>query len=385
MPLFTYCMQLHQQYLIAKSAYMRSKSESHCSNQPSTINHQSWINIEASTQQRLLEFNTGIKLLQSQYYSVPSRSHKKIWSLSVASLYEYAVSAEDYVILCVPSIINKSHIFDLSPSRSMIAFMKAQKKQCYLLHWDSPKTSHLHFSDYILLLEEAITALFAKTKKPILLIGYCLGGILCLAAAHSKQPALMGLCLMAMPWNFHVPEWQKETASQWIHSIIALLQKNISHSSIIKAEIIQSVIYAVYFEQIKKKFTSLYQRRDQPEKIQQFLAIEDWLNDGIDMTASVAMDLAQQFFIENQTHLGAWKHRNQTIIPHQIALPQLHFISQNDRVVPPKSSLSATLQNPYATTIFANTGHTGIATNPAIITENWQYFLNWADQLAAKK
>jgi hypothetical protein len=101
-------------------------------------------------------------------------------------------------VLFVPSLINRAYILDLMPDASMLRWLAAQGAHPYLLDWGWPGEAERKFTltDYIAgRLERAI----AVIPGEIVLAGYCMGGLLALAAALRQPAKITALALLATP------------------------------------------------------------------------------------------------------------------------------------------------------------------------------------------
>ena len=110
-------------------------------------------------------------------------------------------------VLAVPSLINRAHILDLTADRSLLGALAAAGTRPLLVDWGtpgdwsgasrSPTTSRGAW-------EQALDHVLAEVGGPVVLLGYCMGGLLTgrprPAAATPTCPAWS--CL-ATPWDFH--------------------------------------------------------------------------------------------------------------------------------------------------------------------------------------
>ena len=104
-----------------------------------------------------------------------------IWQEGGSTLLDYGRAA-DPVILFVPSLVNRAYVLDLAPGCSMMRWLAMQGVRPLLLDWGWPGPLERRFSltDYIAgRLERALLAV----GQPVVLAGYCMGGLLTLAAA----------------------------------------------------------------------------------------------------------------------------------------------------------------------------------------------------------
>ena len=84
--------------------------------------------------------------------------------------------------------------------------MAAAGTRPFLVDWGAPGELERGFSltDYIAgRLEQALDRVLAEVGGPVVLLGYCMGGLLAVALALRRQRDLAGLVCLATPWDFH--------------------------------------------------------------------------------------------------------------------------------------------------------------------------------------
>ncbi len=169
-------------------------------------------------QRRLDQFLTGALAYRHQGPSTQRRDQPTLWSAGTTRLLDYRTSVADQAtaprLLVIPSLINRFYILDLEPETSFLRYLAEAGLQPFVIDWDAPGALERSFtlSDYIAdRLLQAYRAVQAQPGGPIILVGYCMGGLLALALAQlllrSPQPSnLAGLALLATPWDFHAEQ-----------------------------------------------------------------------------------------------------------------------------------------------------------------------------------
>src|SRR5690606_22448786 len=121
-------------------------------------------------------------------------------------LLDYAPESHGPVIFAVPSLINPAFILDLDEDASLMRHLAARGFRPMLMDWGSPGAAERDFGldEYVLdRLVPAIAAAAEAAGGPVVLLGYCMGGNLALAAALHRPDLVRGLALVATPWDFH--------------------------------------------------------------------------------------------------------------------------------------------------------------------------------------
>ena len=124
-----------------------------------------------------------------------------IWREGSARLLDYGRLA-DPPVLFVPSLVNRAQVLDLDEGASLLRWLAGQGFRPLLLDWGWPGEAERHFTltDHIAgRLERAMDAV----PGGVVLAGYCMGGLLALAAAQRRPQRVRALALLATPWDFH--------------------------------------------------------------------------------------------------------------------------------------------------------------------------------------
>jgi polyhydroxyalkanoate synthase len=304
-----------------------------------------------------------------------------IWSRGNARLLDYGrgapVSAHQPVVLFIPSLINRYYILDLEEERSMVRFLAQQGVYPLVLDWGIPGAFESEFGcgDYVTeILIPAIRFIRQSAQQKIVLAGYCMGGVLALAAARLKPGLLSGLALFATPWNFYCREFSPFVIdSHWLPAMESMIERQ----QALRADIIHSLFYLTdpwIFEQKFRRFSSL-----QPDSraARDFIALEHWVNDGVPMTANVARDCLLGWAQQNMLYDNAWKVGGRIVDPSSIRLPSLVSIPRNDHVVPHECAIALAQKLPDALLIHPGAGHVGMIVGTGAKRELWQPFAEW--------
>ncbi|OYW08582.1 MAG: poly-beta-hydroxybutyrate polymerase, partial [Acidiphilium sp. 37-67-22] len=126
-----------------------------------------------------------------------------VWSEGETRLLDYGGTGP--TLLFVPSLVNRAYILDLAEDASFLRFLAARGTHPLLLDWGWPGTIERQFTltDYIAgRLDRALAVL----DRPVILVGYCMGGLLALAAALRAPARVRALALLATPWDFHAED-----------------------------------------------------------------------------------------------------------------------------------------------------------------------------------
>ena len=293
-----------------------------------------------------------------------------VWSEGGSRLLDYGGAGEP--VLFVPSLVNRAYVLDLDEGRSMLRFLAAGRR-VLLLDWGWPGEAERGFTltDYVAgRLERALVAVGA----PVVLVGYCMGGLLALAAAQRRPERVRGLGLLAVPWDFHAMEAQ---AARGLGQLVPLLEPLMAVTQRLPIDAIQTLFAMMDPGGIAAKYAGFARVDQDSARARQFVAIEDWLNDGVPLAAAVARECLGGWYGENTPARGLWRVAGEVVDPRRLRVPAFVAVPGRDRIVPPESALplagliaGAVLHQPAA-------GHVGMVAGASAERVLWGPLQDW--------
>jgi len=308
-----------------------------------------------------------------------------IWRKGNARLLDYGASqpaqTDRRVVLFVPSLINRYYILDLEEERSMLRFLASQNLYPLVLDWGQPGDTEKDYSceEYITqTLLPALDFVTQASQTPVALAGYCMGGVLSVAAARLRPKQIAGLALLATPWDFHCPEFSPFILEKaWRPALDSLIEQQQQ----LPAELVQSLFYLTDPWVFEQKFRRFSQLSPDSRAARDFVALEHWVNDGVPMTAGVARDCLLGWAQNNILAKNQWKVGGKRIDPKKLTMPTLIAIPRNDHVVPHACAITLAEAMPHATIMHPSAGHVGMIVGSHARRELWQPFSEWAQKL----
>lgn len=231
-------------------------------------------------------------------------------------------------VVFIPSLINPPQVLDLSESRSMLRHMAAAGHDAYLVDWGMPLSgdSALGLDRHVT--DRLLPLLAALPRSPIL-VGYCLGGTLALAAAALRPTT--ALATIAAPWHFDgftAPD-RAEVAALW-HGVRPVCER----LGYVPMEALQSGFWALDPHRTVRKYADFADLAPGSDAQHGFLAVEDWANGGPPLTFAAGRDLFEILYAANASGRGEWTVGGTAIAPAALACPTLSIASASDRIVP---------------------------------------------------
>ncbi len=358
--------------------------------------------LTSEVQRRMLRFLTGIQAYRRHPYRRGLADPPAIWSEGSSRLLDYGATgkkAGGRLLLVVPSLINRFYVLDLSEKCSLMRHLAAQGLRPLLLDWGRPSAAERKFTldDYIAgRLSRALDATLDLTKNDSdglpLLLGYCMGGLLALGLAALRPEDLRGLVLMATPWDFHA-----ENALQARLTAAAVdsgpLGPIIDGFGELPVDIIQVMFTGFDPMGVARKFIAFDAMAAESEeepgqdtrnstststaRVEAFVSLEDWLNDGIPLPGPVARECISGWYGRNEPAQGRWRVGGKTVLPEEVNLPALVVLPEHDRIVPPLSALSLADALPRAERLMPPLGHIGMVVSARAMQLVWWPLTKW--------
>jgi len=303
-----------------------------------------------------------------------------VWQRGSARLLDYGATAgvtAQRVVLFVPSLINRYYILDLEEERSMLRYLAGQGIYPLVLDWGQPGKAEAKFGcdDYVSeILIPAIDYISKLAGEPIGLAGYCMGGVLALAAAQLRPKKVSSLALLASPWDFHCDAFSGCLVDE---QRLALLRAFIRSQKTLPADFVQALFYMTdpfVFEQKFRRYAGL---TPDSRAARDFVALEHWVNDGVPMTAKVAEDCLIGWAQENALLGKKWEVAGKAIDPKKIKQPVFMAIPMNDHVVPLDCAMALSHALPNAHLVHPGAGHVGMIVGSRARRELWQPYADW--------
>lgn len=293
-------------------------------------------------------------------------------------------------MLFVPSLVNRGYILDLTRERSMLRWLSGRGIRPMLMEWGWPGAQERRFTvtDYIAgRLEPALARAAAVCRRGVTLVGYCMGGLLCIASALRRRSEVAALGLIATPWDFHAG---RDGQPSTMADLAASFETMIRLTGTLPIDAIQLAFAAVEPAAVARKFRSFGAMPQDDDRTRLFVAIEDWLNDGVPLAGPVALEVLQQWYAGNTPARGLWRVDGQAIRPEALGealgeapgevrgrMPVLLAIPQRDRIVPPESAAPLVAAFPWAEVLELPGGHVSVVAGPRAPGLLWEPLLAW--------
>jgi polyhydroxyalkanoate synthase len=340
--------------------------------------------VEAAADARFGAFVSGIQAYRAHACRRSLEDPPGVWCEGAACLRDYGVLLKGGAtrrravpLLVVPSLVNRAYILDLSERRSLLRWLVAQGFRPFLLDWGRPGEVERGYtlSDYVAgVLERALDAVLAETGQRPRLVGYCMGGLLALALALRRPADLSGLALLATPWDFHA---EQAAQARLLGSATAGLAPLIALQGELPVELIQGLFACLDPFLMVRKFEAFSRLDPGSERAANFVAVEDWLNDGVPLAGPAAVECLEGWYGRNTPGAGDWRIAGQAVCPQALELPALSVIPGADRIVPPASAEALASAIPGVRVLRPAAGHIRMVVSAEAPRRVWGPVAHW--------
>jgi poly(3-hydroxyalkanoate) synthetase len=305
-----------------------------------------------------------------------------LWSEGAARLLDYGAAdgarAGGTPLFVVPSLVNRAYVLDLMAEASFLRFLSLRGLRPLLLDWGWPGEAERCFTltDVIAgRLERALAAAAAIAGGKVIVAGYCMGGLLALAACLRRPELARGFAALATPWDFHRPEPDRARAAALL---LPLLEPAMAFGDAVPVDGLQILFTALDPFGVAAKFRAFGRLAQDSARARLFVALEDWLADGVPLAAPVARETIGGWYGRNEPARGTWAVAGMAVDPRALAMPAFVAVPGRDRIVPPEGARPLAALIPGAVLHEPAAGHIGMVAGSGAEAALWRPFLTWA-------
>lgn len=271
-------------------------------------------------------------------------------------------------VVVVPSLINPPFVLDLSPENSLLRWLSEQGLRVLLVDWGTPTHDDraMDLGDHA----QVVARLCATLGDPPLLVGYCLGGTIALAAVAFTP--VTGIALIATPWHFG--GFGTATAAA-IADLWTAAQPMAEQLGVVPMELLQAMFWQLDPARTIAKFARFADLDPAGPEAQAFLALEDWANAGAPIPYAAGREMFDDLFDADLPGSGRWQVAGRMIAP-IVAVPMVEFVAADDRIVPAASAPGLADQR------VVPAGHVGMVVGRRGRSVLWEPLARWLSDVA---
>jgi polyhydroxyalkanoate synthase len=321
------------------------------------------------------QFADGVEAYRRHPYAREDEDVRAIWRAGGTALLDHGASGVP--VLFVPSLVNRGWVLDLVPGQGMLSWLAGRGVHPYRVEWGAPGDDERQFdiADYVgQRLEPALDEVARRSGRRPILAGYCMGGLLALAAAIRRPDSIGGLVLLASPWDFHA---EGDARGKTIGACYRAGRPLLSALGEFPIDAIQA-LFATHDPIVALRKFRRFASLDQASvEARNFVALEDWLNDGVPLTLPVADEAMLNWYEANLPGAGRWSVGGVAIDPGAVTVPSLVIVPGGDRLVPPASAAAVLAGLGQATRLDIPLGHIGMVVGRKAEQALWGPLADW--------
>ncbi|MBF0563494.1 MAG: alpha/beta hydrolase [Alphaproteobacteria bacterium] len=337
--------------------------------------------VDQESRHRVHQYLTGLNRYRHHPYRRLLHDPPAVWAEGTTRLLEYPASPDGVPLLVVPSLINRAYILDFNENRSFMRTMSAWGFRPFLVDWGAPGVVERGFdlTDYIAgRLERVLDQILTWCGRPPAVVGYCMGGLLALALAARRRVDVAALVLLATPWDFQAGLSVRSQQTMMFRSFI---ENAIAGTGELPVDVLQTLFFSLDPTMGERKFRGFAGLDPASPPALDFVATEDWANDGVALAGPVARECLFGWYGANTPVKGMWQIAGTPIRPESVTAPSLVVVPKRDRIVPPPSALVLADAIPGAYRLVVPAGHIGMMIGSAASSTLYGPLARWLGQV----
>ncbi len=333
--------------------------------------------LDAEIRRRAARCLQGLEAYRRHPFRRQPQTLPVLWREGTTRLIDFGAGGADPAVLVVPSLINRWHVLDLLPERSFLRHLAEHGLRPLVVDWGAPGPDECRFdlADYVAgRLDRAFVAAARVAGAPLAVLGYCMGGLLALALALRRRRQVACLALLATPWDFHA---EREGQARLLALLADWLPYLCGAGGPVPVDVIQSLFLLLDPFIAPRKFDRFASLDHESQEARGFVALEDWINDGVPMPLPTMQTCLRSWYGGNEPARGLWRVAGRPVRPQLLRRPGLVVIPRGDRIVPPRSAEPLAVALGTAAVLRPPLGHVGMMAAARAPDLLWSPIAEW--------
>lgn len=242
-------------------------------------------------------------------------------------------------VLLLYAPINRFHIMDICPDRSVVRALLSRGLDVYLLDWGYPEwnDSCLSLSDYVNYVKDSVQIIKDKTgTDKISMLGYCWGGIIGIIYAALNNENLKSLALMGVPIDFSK---DNTILTSWAKAIdVDKMIDEFDHIDGLPIDL--AFIMRNPPRYAFDRYIKLFERLHDKQFVNTFIALQKWLSDTPPIPGNLYRQIINDCYKNNLLISNRMRIDGKVVDLRKITIPLLTIVAKHDDLVSPESTLS---------------------------------------------
>jgi poly[(R)-3-hydroxyalkanoate] polymerase subunit PhaC len=284
-------------------------------------------------------------------------------------------------LIVVFALVNRPYILDLRPGKSVVRHFVDRGHDVYNVDWGVPAHSDrfLTIEDYVQgYLDRVVDHVRDRTEcEQVNVLGYCMGGTLSAMYTALHPDKVKNLMLLAAPVDWSDRE---SLLSVWTDSKYFDVDKMIDVHGNAPAEWLQSSFTMLKpVQNLVEKYFNFYDNMEDETFLENFMAMETWLNDNIPVAGETFRQFVKDCFQKNLLIKGELEIGDELVDLGKIECPILNLTAQHDHLVPCGQSLpfNDAVNSKDRKSMNFPAGHIGMAVGSKAHRNLWPEVCEW--------
>ncbi len=284
-------------------------------------------------------------------------------------------------LLLIFALVNRPYILDLRTGKSVVAHFVNSGFDTYNIDWGKPTDGdrYLAIEDYVLrYIDHCVDKVRERSGcDKINILGYCMGGSLSTMYTALRPQKVKNLMMLAAP-----VDWSgKDSLLQvWCDEKYFDVDKMIEVYGNAPTHWLQtSFQWLKPVQNLAEKWVGFYDNMENEKYLEDFFAMETWLNDNIPVAGETFRQFVKYCFQQNRLIQGKLELGGERVNLKNITCPILNLVAQHDHLVHPNQSLplNEAVGSTDRTTINFPAGHIGLAVSGKAHKDMWPKAVQW--------
>lgn len=284
-------------------------------------------------------------------------------------------------LLFVFALVNRPYILDLREGRSVVRHFVHGGFDTYNLDWGvpSPGDRHLGMVDYIeRYLDAVVDHIRERTNQDrINLLGYCMGGSMSAMYTALHPEKIKNLIMLAAP-----VDWtnRDHLLARFVDQKVFDVDRLIDAYGNAPPDMLQgSFLLLKPVSNLVEKYINFYENMDNEKYLENFFAMETWLNDNIPVAGEMFRQFVKLCMQENRLIEGRLRIGGKLVDLKKITCPLLNLTASNDHLVPcgQSSPLNDAVGSQDTKLVTFPAGHIGMAVGSKANRDLWPMACDW--------
>ena len=282
-------------------------------------------------------------------------------------------------LLCIPSLINRYYVMDLTPERSLVGDLLRRGLDVYMLDWGtaSEVDAHRPLDEYITgILRRCIGVLQrASGQRTVSVLGYCMGGMMAAVYTVLYPREVANLVNLAGPVNYHDDGiYSLWTRRDWLD--VDLMVDTLGN---IPAGLLNLTFHLVRPTDDLIQALNYWERGGDISFKRAFAAMQLWTSDPTPFPGEAFRKYVKDLYQQNLLMRGEFRVSGQPIDLGTITVPTLTIAARRDHIAPWRSVavFDDLISSADKALIVLDSGHIGMVIGSGAQSHLWPQVGEW--------